>query len=136
MVPDSCQRTDGIKTWLDSKEEKEKKQQEKEEKKKEKEEVFLKIAEGRIARNAERQRNIELRKLEKLMKTNSILDQEAIEETRFTLRELNEVISNKGAVSIACQDCAACKGSEVACQCQCSNCEEVRIQGQLLHIKF
>ena len=124
-MPDSCQRTDGIKAWLDSKEEKEKKQLEKEEKRKEKEEVFLKIAEGRIARNAERQRNIELRKLEKLMKRSSILDQEAIEETRFTLRELNEVISNKGAVSVACQDCSACKDLVLTCECQCRNCEEV-----------
>ena len=125
VVPESCQRTEGIKAWLETKEEKEKKALEKEEKRKEKEEVFIKITEGRIARNAERQRDIELRKLEKLMKQNSILNEDAIEETQFTLRELNVVIDNKGAVNVACQDCEACQGQVAACQCECNNCDEV-----------
>ena len=125
VVPESCQRTDGIKAWLVIKEERETKQLEKEEKRKEKEEVFHKITEGRIARNAERQRDIELRKLEKLMKRNSILDQEVIEETQFNLRELDQIIDNKGAVNVACQDCQACQGNTAACQCDCTNCDEV-----------
>ena len=125
VVPESCQRTDGIKAWLELKEEKETKRLEKEEKRKEKEDVFHKITEGRIARNAERQRDIELRKLEKLMKRNSILDQEVIEETQFNLRELDQIIDNKGAVNVACQDCQACQGNTAACQCDCTNCDKV-----------
>ena len=125
VVPESCQRTDGIQAWLETKEEQEQKRQEKEEKRKQKEEVFLKITEGRIARNAERQKSIELRKLQKLMKRNSVLDREAIEETQHHLEELNEIIQNKGALNVACRDCLACK-EQTGCLCECQNCEEVQ----------
>ena len=96
VVPESCQRTDGIKAWLETKEEKEIKRLEKEERRREKEDQLNKITEGRVARNAERQRENEMRKLEKLMKRNSILDSGAIKESEFILKELNEIIDNKG----------------------------------------
>ena len=105
VVPESCQRTDGIQAWLDIKEEKETKRLEKEERRREKEEQLHRITEERIARNAKRQRENEMRKLEKLMKRNSITDHGVIEETEVILRELNEIIDNKGAVKVACQDC-------------------------------
>ena len=125
VVPESCQRTDGIKTWLATKEERETKDKEREERRREKEDQLNKITEGRVARNAERQRESEKRKLEKLRKRNSILDTGAIQETEFILQELNEIIDNKGAVSVACQDCQDCKTGGLACQCQCRSCGEV-----------
>ena len=125
VVPESCQRTDGIKAWLETKEEEEIKRLEKEEKKREKEDQLNKIAEGRIARNAERQRENEMKKLEKLKKRNSVADSEAIQETEFILRELTEIIDNKGMVSIPCQDCQDCKDKNKVCSCQCKACVEV-----------
>lgn len=100
VVPESCQRTDGIKAWLESKEEEEIKRLEKEEKKREKEAQMNRITEERITRNAERQKENEMRKLEKLKRRTSILDVGAIEETEFILRELNEIIDNKGVVNV------------------------------------
>ena len=44
VVPESCQRTEGIFAWLEMKAKKEKKQFEKEERKREKEEYFKKMA--------------------------------------------------------------------------------------------
>ena len=94
VVPESCQRTDGIKAWLETKEEKEIKRLEKEERRREKEDQLNKITEGRVARNTERQRENEMRKLEKLIKGNSVLDSGAIEESEFILKELNKIIEN------------------------------------------
>ena len=125
VVPESCQRTDGINAWLEIKEEKQAKRLEKEERRRKKERQLNKVAEERIARNAERQRENEIKKLEKLMKKNSVSDQGVIVETEFILKELTEIIDNKGVANIACQDCQACKGEILACQCQCRNCEEV-----------
>ena len=125
VVPESCQRTDGIKAWLEIREEKEIKRLEKEERRREKEDQLNKITEGRVARNAERQRENEMRKLEKLMKRNSILDSGAIEESEFILKELNEIIDNKGVLNLPCEDCQDCKRGTDGCQCQCRNCEEV-----------
>ena len=84
-----------------------------------------KIAEGRIARNAERQRENEMKKLEKLKKRNSVADSEAIQETEFILKELTEIIDNKGMVSIPCQDCQDCRDKNKLCSCQCKACTEV-----------
>ena len=100
VVPESCQRVDGIKAWLETKEEKEIEHLEKEERRREKEDQLNKITEGRVARNAERQRENEMKKLEKLMKRNSILDSGAIEESEFILRELNRIIDNKGVANL------------------------------------
>ena len=102
---------------------------EKEEKRKEKEAQITKITEERIARNAERQRESELRKLQKLKERSSILDVGAIKETEFIIKELKEIIDNKGAMNVPCEDCQLCaEGGGVEgeiCQCQCKNCEEV-----------
>ena len=124
VVPESCQRTDGIKAWLESKEEEEIKRLEKEEKKREKEAQMNRITEERITRNAERQKENEMRKLEKLKRRTSILDVGAIEETEFILRELNEIIDNKGVVNVNCEECQDC--NEGNCLCQCTQCQEVR----------
>ena len=125
VVPESCQRTDGIKAWLETKEEQDLKEKEREERRREKEDQRNKILEGRVERNAERQRASEMRKLDKLKRRNSVSDTGAIQETEFILKELNEIIDNKGAVSVACQDCQDCRPGGPACQCQCRNCDEV-----------
>ena len=74
VVPESCQRTDGIKAWLETKEEQDIKDKEREERRREKEDQQNKILEGRVERNAERQRASEMRKLDKLKRRNSVSD--------------------------------------------------------------
>jgi len=127
VVPESCQRTDGIDAWLEGKEEEKVKRMEREERKREKQDILNKVTEERIARNAERQKEIELRNLKKLIKEDSILNQDMIEEKEVIIKDLNTLIDNKGSLNPSCADCQDCsKGSLPGCQCQCRACEQAR----------
>ena len=128
VVPESCQRTDGIDAWLEGKEEEKVKRMEREERKREKQDILNKVTEERIARNAERQKEIELRNLKKLIKEDSILNQDMIEEKEVIIKDLNTLIDNKGSLNPSCVDCQDCsKGSLPGCQCQCRACEQVKL---------
>ena len=70
VVPESCQRTEGIFAWLEMREEKLKKQFQKEREKREKEEMQHKETDARNRRNAERQKGVEQKMRKKLTKNN------------------------------------------------------------------
>ena len=123
----SCQRTDGIKAWLELKEEEDEKKFAKEKEKREKEEVFNIINEERTARNADRQRMNELKKLQKLKKREEDVDSGVIKETEMIVKDLTMIVETKGMVKPRlCKECEFCI-KEKDCACDCENCHEVRI---------
>ena len=84
------------------------------------------ITEERNTRNAERQRSFELKQLKKLVKEDSIVNQDMIEEKEVIIKELEVIIDNKGALEPPCEECAPCKNEKEVCKCICRFCEEVK----------
>ena len=119
VLPESCQRTEGIFAWLEMKEEREKKHFEKERKRREKEEELQKYTVERESRNEERLRKYELKKRDNQMKENprNLMGKE-------TKKGSNERINLKEAAKPAMKNCATCKRNKPVCQCQEKN--EVR----------
>lgn len=126
VVPESCQRTDGIDAWLEIKSEKETKRMEKEERKRDKKKVLNDFTEERNARNAERQLDFELKQLQKLTSEDSQENQVMIEEKEDQIKNLENILVNKGALSPPCDECNACNNEKEVCQCFCGLCQERR----------
>jgi hypothetical protein len=96
VVPESCQRTDGIKAWLETKEERENREFKKAQTMREKEEEMLIKDEERNARNAGRQRMNEMRKLDKLKKKqdSEVVDPQVIDDSHTnTISKFTNTIS-------------------------------------------
>ena len=119
VLPESCQRTEGIFAWFEIKEAREKKHFEKERKRREKEEELQKYTAERKSRNEERLRKYELKKRDNQMKENhrNLMGKE-------TKKGSNERINLKEATKPAMKNCATCKRKKAVCQCQEKN--EVR----------
>ena len=83
------------------------------------------IAVERNARNAHRQRDYEEKQLARLVKQDSGLNQDMIEEKEVIIKELNVIIDNKGAVTPPCENCSDCKTEKGVCNCFCVTCEQV-----------
>ena len=83
------------------------------------------IAVERNARNAHRQRDFEMKQLARLVKEDSSLNQDIIEEKEVIIKELNVIIDNKGSVNPPCENCAVCEEEKEICTCFCSTCEQV-----------
>jgi len=133
VVPESCQRTDGIDAWLEIKTDKETKRMEKESRQRDKKKVLNDITEERNSRNAERQRSFELKQLKKLVKEDSTINQDMIEEKEIIIKELEVIIDNKGALELPCENCEVCRKEKdpaqkekECCKCICRTCEETR----------
>ena len=83
------------------------------------------IAVERNARNAHRQRDYEVKQLARLVKQDSGLNQDMIEEKEVIIKELNVIIDNKGAVTPPCENCSDCQAENGVCNCFCVTCEQV-----------
>ena len=83
------------------------------------------IAVERNARNAHRQRDYEVKQLARLVKQDSGLHQDVIEEKEVIIKELNVIIDNKGAAGPPCENCSDCKTESGVCNCFCVTCEQV-----------
>ena len=87
--------------------------------------VLNDIAVERNARNAHRQRDFEMKQLARLVKEDSSLNQDIIEEKEVIIKELNVIIDNKGSVSPPCENCPECEAEKGICSCFCNTCEKV-----------
>ena len=83
------------------------------------------IAVERNARNAHRQRDYEVKQLARMVKQDSGINQDMIEEKEVIIKELNVIIDNKGAVTPPCENCSDCKTDGGVCNCFCVTCEQV-----------
>ena len=70
--------------------------------------------------------------MKKLVKEDSTINQDMIEEKEIIIKELDVIIDNKGALELPCEDCEACKKEKdpslkdkEVCKCICRSCEEV-----------
>ena len=63
--------------------------------------------------------------MKKLVKEDSTVNQEMIEEKEVIIKELDVIIDNKGALEPPCEDCETCKNEKEVCKCICRKCEEV-----------
>jgi len=99
---------------------------EKEEKQRERKKVLNDIAVERNARNAHRQRDFELKQLARLVKEDSSINQDMIEEKEVIIKDLNVIIDNKGSVTPACENCTKCEDEKEICNCFCNTCEKNR----------
>jgi len=126
VVPESCQRTDGIDAWLEIKTEKDNKRMEREERQRDRKKILNDITEERNTRNAERQKSFELKQLKKLVKEDSFVNQEMIKEKETIIKDLDEIIDKRGSTLPSCDNCAPCKNSKEVCKCFCRSCEETR----------
>ena len=116
VVPESCQRTEGIFAWLEMKDEKERKQFEKEQRRREKEEQLQIETEQRNFRNEERPRENEMKKREKLMKKNIENNNDRFE--KETMLNLNQQIETKKVTKSVHDICSACKSNKAGCKCK------------------
>ena len=87
--------------------------------------VLNDIAVERNARNAHRQRDFELKQLARLVKEDSSINQDMIEEKEVIIKDLNVIIDNKGSVTPACENCTKCEDEKEICNCFCNTCEKV-----------
>ena len=87
--------------------------------------VLNDFTEERNARNAERQLDFELKQLQKLTSEDSQENQVMIEEKEDQIKNLENILVNKGALSPPCDECNACNNEKEVCQCFCGLCQEV-----------
>ena len=83
------------------------------------------FTEERNARNAERQLDFELKQLQKLTSEDSQENQVMIEEKEDQIKNLENILVNKGALVPPCEECNPCNNEKEVCQCFCGLCQEV-----------
>ena len=98
--------------------------------------VLNDFTEERNARNAERQLDFELKQLQKLTSEDSQENQVMIEEKEDQIKNLENILVNKGALSPPCDECNACNNEKEVCQCFCGLCQEVYQCSALLMNRF
>lgn len=84
------------------------------------------FTEERNARNAERQLDFELKQLQKLTRAENQENQVMIEEKEVQIKNLENILVNKGALSPPCEECKPCNNEKEVCQCFCGTCQQVR----------
>ena len=119
VVPESCQRTEGIFAWLDMKAENERKQLEKEQRKREKEEHLKNMARERNIRNEKRQTENKIKKSENCFVKNMENNNEMSENKSFSREPEKDPESTV-------KMCSACKSIENACLCNTRRSEPNR----------
>ena len=116
VVPESCQRTEGIFAWLENQEEKEKKRVAKEERKREKEEYLKTMTKERNKRNELRQKEkktMHNSKMEKKDNKNNNFDSE----NKNLPRDQTETIRTQNKLNPPVPTCTACKMNKANCIC-------------------
>ena len=122
VVPESCQRTEGIFAWLDMKAVKERKQLEKEQRKREKEEHLKNMARERNIRNEKRQTENKIKKSENCFVKNMENNNEMSENKSFSREQSKPEKDPKSTVKM----CSACKRNTNACLCNTRRIEPIR----------
>ena len=121
VVPESCQRTEGICAWLDLKAEKERIQLEKEQRKREKEEHLIVMAKERNIRNEKRQRENKMKKSGNCFAKNMENNNDMSVNKSFSREQSKPEKNPKSTVII----CSACKSNKNACFCNKKKMEPI-----------